>query len=212
MAVTAHDVALRGLCQDLVFSSPADHLGDDVVFRRRISMVELHDVVRKALTAIGTRSFAQFAQDLTMEHPASAHFLDTRRVARLTPSKGRELRVEVAIRSRRMTIRTNDVAFRDLGQQEFARLQKYLASHDRKRLVGWVAVVEVHHPRRERLTAIGARTPAKITKERHRGLFASSNSLELFVAMGPVVGGVVEALILSGPHDQELEQMFTSCQ
>jgi len=66
MAITAHDVALRSLCEDPVFSSPSDHLGDDVVLRWRISMVELHDVVRKVLTAIGACFFAQLAQKFTM--------------------------------------------------------------------------------------------------------------------------------------------------
>src|SRR5437870_554446 len=105
MAVTADDVAVRRLCEDLVFSSPAGHLSDDVSLRRRISMVELHDVVRKVLTAIRARSFAQLAQEFTMRHPASPQLLNTRRGARLTQSKRRKLRVEVAISSRRMTIR-----------------------------------------------------------------------------------------------------------
>src|SRR2546427_9504345 len=52
--------------------------------------------------------------------------------ARLTQSKRGKLRVEVAISSRRMTIRTDDVAFRDFSQQQIARFQKDLSSGDRK--------------------------------------------------------------------------------
>src|SRR2546430_5199543 len=97
MAIGTNNVALRHLCQDLVFSSPSDHLGDDVSLRRRISMVELHDVVRKVLTAIRARSFAQLAQKFTVGRPAGPQFLNTVRGARLTQSKRGKLRVEVAI-------------------------------------------------------------------------------------------------------------------
>src|SRR5207245_1848975 len=210
MAVTADDVAPRRLCEDLVFSSPAGHLSDDVVLRRGISMVELHDVMRKPFTTIGTRSCGQLAQEFAMGFPASAQFLNTRGSARLTQSKRGKLRVEVAISSRRMTIRTDDVAFRDFSQQQIARFQKDLSSGDRKRLVRWVAVIKVHDPRREGLTAVGTRPPAHFTKKGHRGLLASPNSLELFVPMFGVIGGVVEALILGSPHDPQLER--TPCQ
>jgi len=175
-------------------------------------MVELHDVVGKPLTAIGTRSFPQLAQEFAMGRPARAQFLNTRGGARLTQSKRGKLRVKVAISSRRMTIRTDDVAFRDLSQQQIARFQEHLSSGDRKRLVRWVAVIEVHDPRWEGLTAVGTRPPAHFTKKRHRRLLASPNSLELFVPVFGVIRHVVEALILGSPHDPQLERMFRPCQ
>jgi len=78
--------------------------------------------------------------------------------------------------------------------------------------LGWVAVVEVHDPRRECPTAVGTRSPPDIAKECHRGLLTPPNSLELFVPMFGVVRHVVEALILFGPHTQELEHVFIPCQ
>src|SRR5206468_4769820 len=113
-------------------------------------------------------SFAQLAQEFTVGRPAGSQLLNTLRGARLTQSKRGKLRVEVAISSRSMTIRTDDVAFRDLSQQQIARFQKDLSSGDRKRLVRRVAVIEVHDPRWEGLTAVGTRPPAHFTKKRHR--------------------------------------------
>jgi len=61
VAVTANNIALGDLRKNLVSSSPSYHLRHEARLRRRISMIELHHVVRKPLIAISARPLAQFA-------------------------------------------------------------------------------------------------------------------------------------------------------
>lgn len=61
-------------------------------------------------------------------------------------------------------------------------------------------MVEVHDVRREHAAAIHAWDLAQFAKPRERRLLAARDALDLFSAMGRVVGDVVGALISGARH------------
>ncbi len=73
-------------------------------------------------------------------------------------------------------------------------------------------MIELHNPWREGLSAVGARSTPKVTKERKRLCLTDANALDLLIAMRPVITNVVGPLIALWSHDTELEHMFAPCQ
>ena len=72
-------------------------------------------------------------------------------------------------------------------------------------------MLEVHHIRRERSTAIQAQHGAKLTQELNGVALTFLDPAKLCLAMGLVVEEVVRTLVPFA-HQDQLEQLFAPCQ
>ena len=87
-----------------------------------------------------------------------------------------------------------------------------MASCESERLRLWIAVIKIHDPGWKALSAVRAWLPSEVAKKFEDCRLTASDSLDFFDPMFGVVRDVVEALIVFGPHKQELEHMFIPCQ
>jgi hypothetical protein len=94
----------------------------------------------------------------------------------------------------------DNVALGDLGFQDISGGQHGPAARQLKRLRRWVAMVEVHLIRRERLPAIGTRLRSEVPEECQGRLLTSHYPSDLSLAVLPVVADVRGALIAEARH------------
>ena len=165
VAVRTNDIALSDLGEDGFGTGPTDHLGDGVALLSAVTMVELHNIEGESLPAVHTRNVAKFGQQIGMRFPVGALLFDSRRDTFREPRQRRLVRLNPRVRSDRVTIGADDVALRDLLEQELACLQEHLSRRDRELLFARIPVIEVHDPRRKGLSAVRAWPTSEVTKK-----------------------------------------------
>jgi len=111
-----------------------------------------------------------------------------------------------------MTIRADNVAFRNFCHEARSRHEHRSAAHDIERLVRRITMVEVHHPGREVASAISARTTTHLPEEFQRGPLSAGYTRDLVSAVRDVVGDVVRALVSFAVHKHAVRTLFTPCQ
>jgi hypothetical protein len=98
-----------------------------------------------------------------------------------------------------VTVRANDVALLDLGDEPHPRHQHRPTIRDLKVLLSRVAVVEIHLVRFENRTAVGTWHTPKVAQERQGCSLSSADPGDLGIAIPRVVGHVRGALARTGP-------------
>ena len=106
------------------------------------------------------------------------------------------------MRAHPVTVRAHYVALRNLCFEHGTVLQHHaaLACAEIEKLVSWIAVIEVHHPRREASTAVHTGDATKFTQPIERCLLATRDALDLLLAMTRVIGNVVRTLVPCTGH------------
>jgi len=165
----------------------------------RLTVVELHHKVRKVLAAINARHRAQLREELSLLPSGRSPSLEVGREARRSMSEN-VFRLYPVVSSNCVTVRTNDVAFRNFGEKNLSTLQKDFACGEGERLRFGIPVVEIHDPRRKDPSAVRARPTSQVTKKLERCGLAPFDPLDLFLAMLGVIEDVVETLIVRSPH------------
>jgi hypothetical protein len=154
MTVRTDDIALSHLSEDSRRPRVADHPSDEVSLRRRIPVIELHDVGCVSLATVVAWHIAQSIQQFSLRPRPLAHVLDASRFAAARPSP--VVFAPLSPRSHGVTVRAHDIAFRNFSGQHVAVLEQRLVGEQRERLYPRIAVIEVHHVRGKRPSAVGA--------------------------------------------------------
>ena len=89
-----------------------------------------------------------------------------------------------------VAVRANNVAFRCFCAEHWGRPKHGAALSKAKQLGRPFAMIEVHLVRRERPTAVAARSRPKFAEQLDRSVLSDADASDLAVAISPVVGDI----------------------
>ena len=174
-------------------------------------MVELHDERRKALPTIHARTVPKYGEKGSARWLASRTLLDAASCidqSACCPSHSLPLRLQ-RIGTHRVTVRADDIAFRDLFEQALSRREQRLGPRNAEGLCRGVAMIEIHLVRLERPAAIHARHPAQLPQELERRALPPQHAIDLSFAITTVVIDVVGTLTRPYMHAPNMNNRWS---
>ena len=175
------------------------------------TVVELHDVWRKSVSAVSTWPIAQAEQQLATQGLGLPLGDAARRVAdRACRAPMRPSFALQDVGSERVAIRAHDVAFRDLVEHALARRQQWLRHLEQ--LGRGITMIEVHLVRLERPSAVHARNAAQRPEELERRTPPREDAVDLALSISLVVADVVRALGTCARHSPNMRHVGEPCQ
>jgi hypothetical protein len=210
VAVRADDIAPVDLGENSVEIADAElpnHAGGLETLRRGVAMVELHRPWRKSSTAVETRDIPQGVEELAVAPPFPAQLIDPGRTRRGWSSSC-ETRLVLAPRSGSMTVRTYEIALRNLLEHPLLVHQAHATSCKHEPLRRWITVIEVHLVRQVLDSAVGARPPLQASQELRASALSQLHPEPLPLAVCGVIPDIRWTLVTNRCHSTIIEHPF----